>query len=250
MNNTVAFMVLVLAAGSAGAASAPLTMLNPRPLAKDIAAMPQIAAPSDDAQRRINAALQRLDATVRAAAADCRKSAEGPDAADAGWSRSVEVAMAGPVYLSLVIRDDAFCGGAHPNTATMSIVYDLRSGRPVDWRKLLPSSLTGKVALAEGMDGTRMVTLASPQLQALYLKGYRKTELGTDPQCTDAVATDDPPASMVWLDARQGGLAVQFDLAHVVQACANPVVIPAAVLRSEGADAGLVSAIDAAHSRP
>jgi hypothetical protein len=50
-----------------------------------------------------------------------------------------------------------------------------------------------------------------------------------------------------WLDAKAGGLAVQPDLAHVVQACADPVVISTAALRQEGASPQLTDAIDAAH---
>ncbi len=34
----------------------------------------------------------------------------------------------------------------------------------------------------------------------------------------------------VWLNATPAGLAVQYDLSHVVQACAVPVVIPVATL--------------------
>ena len=55
---------------------------------------------------------------------------------------------------------------------------------------------------------------------------------------------------MAWLDARAGGLAVQFDLAHVVQACADPVVIPTATLRREGAQPILIKALEAAHQAP
>lgn len=62
----------------------------------------------------------------------------------------------------------------------------------------------------------------------------------------DAVTTGEPPASTVWLDAKQGGLAVQFDLSHVVQSCAIPMIIPASVLSAEGADAAMVAAIRAA----
>jgi hypothetical protein len=36
--------------------------------------------------------------------------------------------------------------------------------------------------------------------------------------CKEAVqGAADPPAMMVWLDAKSGGLAVQYDLAHAVQ---------------------------------
>jgi len=242
----VLFIGAVSSLGTARSASPDLVLIRPPRIAKDIAAMPQIAHPADDAQRRINAALKRLDTAVAVAAPDCRKDAQGPDAAAAYWARKVDAPMAGPGYLSIVITDDAFCGGAHPNTATMSIVYDLRTGRPVDWTKLLPPSLTGKIALAKGMDGTRMVTLTSPELLKLYLDAYRHSDSGRDPECMDAVTPGDPPASMVWLDAKQHGLAVQFDLSHVVQNCAIPMIIPASVLRAKGADASMIAAIEAA----
>jgi hypothetical protein len=35
---------------------------------------------------------------------------------------------------------------------------------------------------------------------------------------------------MAWLDARTGGLAIEFDLEHVVKACEAPVVVPLATL--------------------
>ena len=52
---------------------------------------------------------------------------------------------------------------------------------------------------------------------------------------------------MAWLDAKAGGLAVQFDLAHVVQACADTAVIPVEALRVLGAQSVLLDALDAAH---
>lgn len=52
---------------------------------------------------------------------------------------------------------------------------------------------------------------------------------------------------MAWLDAKEGGLALQFDLSHVVQACADSVVVPISVLRTEGASEVLTDAIEAAH---
>jgi hypothetical protein len=90
----------------------------------------------------------------------------------------------------------------------------------------------------------------------LYLAGYdraiRMPEANIDKTdregCKDAVRENaDSPAMMVWLDAKQGGLAVQFDLAHALQACAAPVVIPVATLRADGASPALLNAIEAAH---
>jgi len=65
--------------------------------------------------------------------------------------------------------------------------------------------------------------------------------------CKEAVQETDDPPMMVWLDAKSGGIAIQFDLPHAVQACTVPVVIPLAVLRADGANAALLDAIDAAH---
>jgi hypothetical protein len=233
----------------ARAADWTVQLQTPPPIAKEAAAMPLIVNPSDDAERRINAALKRLDGNLRRAIADCR----ARDGAGE-WVRKVEPTMRGPGYLSFVIRDMAFCGGAHPSIGTMSIVYDLRTGAPVDWTRLLPPSLTGKVGLTEGIDGTKMVTLASHQLYSLYLDGYDRASRmpGTDiaaedlATCKEAVQEAPDPPMMVWLDAKSGGVAVQFDLPHAVQACAVPVVIPLATLRAAGANAALVDAIEAA----
>jgi len=232
-----------VAASVAHAADRAVTLKKMLPVRRGVSAMPEIANPQDDAERAINLALAKLDATVRAALKTCKTDENKPG----NWDRTVQVAMAGPGYLSFVITDNTDCGGAYPNLNVMSIVYDLRTGRPVDWTKLLPPSLVGQVSLEEGTDGTKMVTLASKRLFALYLAGY---PADSDQNCKDAVhdaADSGPPAMMVWLDAKQGGLAVRFDLAHVVQVCATPVVIPAATLRSEGTNPQLVDAIDAAH---
>ena len=247
---TLAFAVLGLTAGwPARAADRKVLLRVPPPIRKDVAAMPVIAGPVDDAQRRIDAALQHLDAHVRHAVATCK----GDDGSPGDWERTVDVPMRGPAYLSFVITDNAFCGGAHPSTATMAIVYDLRTGAPVDWTRLLPPSLTGKVALTAGLDDTRMVTLASKRLYSLYVAGY---DLGSGnaedrASCKEAVQNigdADPPAMMVWLNAAPAGLAVQYDLSHVVQACAVPVVIPVATLRADGVQPALLHAIEAARN--
>lgn len=247
-------LCLAFLAGPTWGADRTVQMAPQPDLKPDLAAMPQIAAPADDAERRINAALKRLDGNVRKAAKSCQ--ADG--GASSSWTRTIHTPMRGPRFLSVAISDDMFCGGAHPSTGLMAIVYDLTTGAPVDWTTLLPASLTGKVALAEGLDGTKMVTLASKRLLALYLERYRPKDSkakreGDDNACREVVqetAQGDPPAMMAWPDAKAGGLAVQFDLPHYAQACADTVVIPNAVLRQEGAQPVLTDAIEAAHAAP
>ena len=166
---------------------------------------------------------------------------------------AVTVTMAGPKFLSFMTSDDVDCGGAHPNTEIVGMVYDMRTGAPVDWARLLPASLVGKLSLVEGEDEVKMVALASPRLNALYRAGY---DHGGDPaeakECRDAVAGEmegGPVPMVAWLDAKVGGLAVQFDLPHAVEACAETVVITAAILRREGASPRLLAALAAARAR-
>jgi hypothetical protein len=243
----VIFAIAVCLIGSAARASDRHVHLRvPPPGPQNLASMPQIIDPVDAAERHINAALGQLDATVRKAANDCKD----PDGKPGSWERAIDVPMRGPGFISFVITDDVYCGGAHPNVSTMSIVYDLRSGEPVDWTKLLPDSLTGTLALQQGADGTRMITLASTRLFALHLAGYRAANgSAADSDCRQVIAdsgSNSPPAMMVWLDTKAGGLAVQFDLPYSVQACAVRVVIPLTALRAEGAQSALLDAVQAA----
>lgn len=235
----------VLAAALVG----PLALRQPRTVG-GVAAFPEIAAPATPEQRRINSDLARLDRRARTAARECLAGARGRGE----WSRQVDVTMRGPEFLSFEVTDDTDCGGAHPSQGHFAIVYDLASGAPVDWTRLLPRSLTGKLDLLAGADGVRTVTLASPRLSQLYAKGYDRGSQD-DPQdakdCREAITqalAGGPVPMSAWLDAAEGGLALQFDLGHAEEACADPVTAPAAVLKREGASPRLVAALEAAHA--
>lgn len=254
VRDLVVSMISLGACLPASSADHQVRLQAPSEIAKDLSAMPLIAGPVDDAERKINAAVSHLDASARKAAAACK--VEG--GTGSWWERGVNVTMQGPRYLSYDINDNTSCGGAHPNTSTMSIVYDLTTGSPIDWIALLPPSLTGSLALVAGADGTKMVTLSGRTLRALYLTGYRPRtgdlkKDADDDECRQAVADagigDGASGLMVWLDAKQSGLVAQFDLAHADQACADSVTIPAAALKVEGAQAILVNAIEAAHAQ-
>ena len=231
---------LLLAAASVRLTPAP-------PIAPGVSGYPRIAAPANAAERRINAALTRLDARARAAVRECL--------ADGGrsqyWKRRVEPTMRGPEFVSYFVSDDYDCGGAYPPSGHAAIVYDLRTGAPVDWRVLLPERLTGMLGLDEGPDGVRVVTLASTRLTALYRARYRSDSGDAELDASCHAAVVDPgmgeaTAMLAWLDARQGALMLQFDLNHAMQACSAPVAIPLATLAEEGANPRLLAALRAA----
>jgi len=236
-------LAVIGTAHAALAADRAVRLVTPPPLRENLAAMPRIAEPAADAERRIDAALKRLDTNVLKAAKACK----GND-----WERTVEAPMTGPGFLSLTVTDAIYCAGAaHPDSALYAIVYDLATGKPVDWAQLLPAALVGKQALEEQADGTRIVTLSSPRLFQLYMAGYTADGAAGDDlaECKAAVASqasDGPPAMMVWLDAQQGGLAARMSLPHAQAPCQQTVIIPAKTLREDGASAALLKALAAA----
>ena len=74
----------------------------------------------------------------------------------------------------------------------------------------------------------------------------------SDPSCEQAIeesGASGPPAMMVWLDARAGGLALQLDLIHAAEACAKPIVVPLSTLSAEGAEPQLLDAVRAAQEQ-
>ncbi len=244
---TLAALALGLAAGELAAAERIVTLQKPPALGKDRDAYPRIAAPADEAERKINAALARLDARLEKGVAECRTSA----GKNADWSRSIAATMRGPRYLSYTVTDNVDCGGAHPDVGDTAIVYDLATGAPVDWARLLPPQLVGVAALGETADGTKMVTLQSRRLYDLYMQAYRQGGHAGDKPCQEAMrdaGADGPPAITPYLDAKNGGLGLVFDLAHVVAACDEPEVVPLATLRAENTPEPTLKAIEAAQA--
>ena len=236
-----------LAAGAASAEEA-VRLLAQAPVAARLAAFPRLA-PGMPQAARINAALAAADARVRTAAGDCRAEAagSGADPATTGWTRSIAVAMQGPRYLALVADDYFYCGGLHPNAERFALVYDLRTGLPPNWPRLLPRTLAETASVETGFDTTPLGMVDSPALKSIYLAAVRAVAAKVDPGCPAALEQLAGPF-MLWPDARQGGIAVQPSrLAHAVAACGVPVTISAAALRRLGVNPALLDAIEAAH---
>ncbi len=245
----IAIVVFLLAGfGAVHAADAPVQLKPSTAIAPDIEAFPRlVAAPGDNAAVRINQALDRRDAVVKKAAKDCRKQSDRP--AEADWSRSITVTMRGPAYISFTANDSWFCGGAHPDSSAMALVYDLQTGAPVNWARLLPAALVKGTSLDNAGDGTSIGLVSSPVLQDLMVKAEMADAANPlDPDCKDVVSDPEVKLSL-WPDAKAGGLAVQpASLIHAVAACGDSVVIPTATLRKLGVSAALLDAIDVAHT--
>lgn len=228
-------IAFALLTGAARAQDATVALTAPAPLAKDVAAFPKLTG-HDAIANKVNAALVKLDDRVRKARRDCLAAKNGD------WSRSIEVTMAGPRYLSYLVSDSVYCGGAHPDASSFALVYDLTTGAPVDWAKLLPKPIVEQATLDNAADGTRIGVVASKALSAAYVAGLGKD---VDPDCKDALSGVDLNF-VLWLDAKAKGLSMQtISLPHAAQACADTVTIGVAELREWRAAPSLIDALAA-----
>jgi hypothetical protein len=241
-----AILMISVAAG----AEAPVQLKATAPLSANLAAFPRLAAaPGDKAAERINQALDRRDRQLQSAVKDCRSNSDRT--ADATWSRVISVAMRGPRYLSLIANDSWDCGGAHPDFGLLVLVYDLNTGSPVNWARLLPASLIQGTSLDSAGDGTQVGVVSSRAFQDLYLKAKSSDPKDPlDPECRDVLS--DPGLKFnIWPDGKGDGLALQAEgLPHVVAACgSDSVIVATSILLKLGVQPALLDAIDTAHLR-
>lgn len=190
----------------------------------DVATFPRVTGIADTAaQRRVNTLLTRRDATTRTDRAECASSARdgararGDRFRGIDFTQSVRVAHLSPRYLSLEVHRGWYCGGPYPtNDSPEPITIDLRTGREVDVAQhfLRASAL----AAGTGEDDE------SP-LGRLYEARYSRLT-PPDSDCLDQ-ATLSGSAPAVWIETRGAvrGLAVMPRLPHVVEACAEPIVL-------------------------
>ena len=231
-------VALVLTLASGAMAAGPVRLSQPA----NASAFPRIAAPATPTTARINAALAALDRRWAGYARDCKAGGKDQEA-----TRKVDVTMTGPRFLSLVAHDEEFCGGAHPDNSTLALVYDLKSGRLVDWKMLLGPRLVTNASKETVIDGSPIGVVRSPELQRLYLRALRKApdyDRAWWDQCSETLS--DPGLEFVlWPDAKTRGLVAEPQVVHVVAPCAEDVSIPAADLRQAGASPELLTALAA-----
>lgn len=214
-------------------------LTEPKPLAKDVDALPKLTA-QDAVSSGLNKALQKLDKKVLEARKTCISGK------NTSWTRTVTTTMAGPQFLSFYVTDSAYCGGAHPDAASIALVYDLKTGKAVDWSKLLPKALVETSTLDTAADGSTIGVIGSKKLSQLYIEGLGKD---IDKDCKQALAETELKF-IIWLDdghqgqsaqgqSKQGqskpGLGVQTtSLPHATQACADTVTLRLAQLQQIG----------------
>jgi hypothetical protein len=202
---------------------------HPDVIAHDVPSFPRVAAGptvTPKAAAAINASLTQAEVDVRSQALDC--DAAGREThEDHSWTRKVDVTMRGPRFLAYLATDDYYCG-AYPNIGIQSpLVYDLTTGKQVDWANFLPG----------GTDPADW-----PGLRAIA-----KQKASAD--CKDVF---DEYATILFalsLNARTGTLdATPDSFPHVDEACAETVALDTHTLRRLAVADVLIDALDEAHS--
>ena len=230
-------IIAVALTASAADAGQPAVLKQSPAIRPGVSAFPRLVARRGQAAARINRLLEEADRS--AVAGMCKD-----------YRRMVRATMRGPRYLSLLASDDWFCGGAYPDDSQKVLVFDLATGRPADWKKILTPALVDKVVTTPGGDDSDPVTVGSSVLWPLYLKQAQRTNKNKD--CADVYADPGPLGTLlkVWPDAKADGLGLQpSEWPHVVKACAMPITVPLAELRKLGVQIAFLKAIDEAHRR-
>lgn len=185
---------------------------------------------------RINAALQAINRRGQDAATGCREQAADNGGRGGSWHRRVAVTMAGPSYLSFRVTDSYYCGGPYPNDGLQSFyVYDLATGRPVNWRTLFPRGIETKPGNSSD-GGTLGLVAWSPLLRRALAQAP-----------ADCAAALRAAGFAIGLDGRTGELiAVPSGLPHAAQACAGEMRLTRADLHRSSFAPALMNALAAA----
>jgi hypothetical protein len=216
-------------------------------LRKGVDLWPLIANPSTREQQHINASLTKLNQVLTAAVSDCdadyrdwaRDEHQSLKGKNGDWERAVKVTMTGPRLLSIVATDDAACGGAHPNSDTMAMVFDLETGKPVNWMKQIAASAKAAPFSDSVVDGSNIGALIVPAIRDLSIAG-------ADSDCKDIF--DEKQSYQLWPDAKTGTLVAEpFDLPHAVAACAEDLALTLDQARKLGFNESILTAIETAH---
>lgn len=244
-------LLVLLSASLAPAQSRNSVSLEPiSQLRKGVDAWPLIAHPSTPAEKSVNATLNRLNERMAKVLKDCDgnyrdwakevdQPLTGKNVVEGDWKRTITSTMAGPRFLSIVATDSVFCGGAHPDNDTLAMVFDLTTGRPVNWMDLVAKSANASAFSDSNSDGTTVGALIVPALRDLSL-----TETVED--CKNAFRNSQP--YQLWPDAKSGTLIAEpFDLPHVVAACADDLKLTPEQALKLGFSETLLSAISQAH---
>ena len=209
-----------------------------------------VLAPSTPAVRHTNSLLASMNAALNREVKECDQNLAlyakanelGPGDIDpAGdWTRKVTVTMHGPRFVSMVAEETHFCGGAYPDNDFYVVVFDMKTGEPVEEDVLISNPQDKAGALIQTVDGVAFPELAMPGLAALAANR-------AEGECKQ-ILSQEILSFGIWPDARSGLLMARpTGLPHVVQACEEPIGLQIDEARGLGFTDEILGALEQAH---
>ncbi|MHA6723992.1 hypothetical protein [Sphingomonas sp. RS2018] len=141
------------------------------------------------------------------------------------YDQSITPTLISPRWLAATLSTSYYCGGAHPDGETTSLVFDRSTGAEVDLNGWLSAA-----AVEPRPDiGTSAFAL-KPALRRLAMAQDRQMEA----ECRDPVAE----AEFWDIGLTRTGLAFTPGMPHVLAPCANAMIVPWAALAPYLSQAG------------
>ena len=209
----------------------------------DFAMTPRLTGPGTEA---INARLAHFDAQGLKERAQCLEM--GQERGE--FVRLTGVAFTGPRFLTVVITDDYYCGGAYPSVNLVYLTLDRETAGAPDWASLWPAA---DLLAASGGDDLLPSTTEAPALADWFRSAVRadpENDAEWLEQCDPWYGADPIQQPLVvWLDAAAGGIALDWThLPHVAMACGSTQVMPLDVAARLGASPELIEAVRQGHA--
>jgi hypothetical protein len=232
-------LVLMLGLLAPAAMAADEVVVSPLKSAGEIAYYPKLTSfPDPQIRDRVNKILAGYGLKQSQDRRDCFKQLQEQHMQKDkdSFYTAIEVTYISRRFLSLSVDGSYYCGGAYPvNGAASPITMDLTHGVEVDWKKPFKP---GFLSVADPKTGKTTVG----KLAGLYRARYAKIRTDKDDQeCRDAIGSEEFLDVTLRLDRAQGGLVIDPQLAHVVQACDEDIVFSEAELAPYIADPNLLA---------
>jgi hypothetical protein len=247
-----AVLVLIVLTGPQASAQGPQTyrggggdaigVERVRQLREDVDLWPLIVHPKNAAEMEADETLVQLNGKLAKTVRDCLSGefAWSKDKFTSGdFVRTIKITMLGPRFLSMVATDGFYCGGAHPEDDLTALVFDMETGKQVDWNALVAKSSRASSPKNPPGDGEGTRPLMLPELQVIYAAAE-------ETYCKDYF--EDEQAFVIWPDAESGTLIAKVaGLPHVAAPCKNEFKLTIEQARKLGFDESLLLAIEEAH---
>ena len=209
-------------------------------LRKGIAAMPQLADATTPGMQKINASMHMLDNETLADSKGCSE-----------YNQDVTPLMLGPGYVSYGAITGGNCGGAHGFGGESYFTFDLATGEPVKWSKLVRGAgVTSELDATPDPKHPDVLAgpLTEPALSALYVKAYQAANPKDEQGCMEVY---DNLSFWVWPQGKTGTLGVEAaSTGYAARNCANAMRLTLEQAKALGFSEDFLRAVTIAHAQP